>query len=592
MSASQKITLELTVAEAQAIAKLRAFDSMLSKMGGSLKQVGADGGTAGNKLNSGFAAVQGSVNRAVKAFLSLNMGLRAMHTLVTAIRTELDRMKQYRASAAEQEIEYSRQLKEFKMRMPAGDTMSLAAIDAIVKAEAGSVPKNEIMGHVLKSLSAGSNMSTRERIRTGVEMARVLQPFPQSEKEEVGGAIQRMRENYGVTPTEAAGMFVQTMQSSTLTNPREVTQNIISPANQLKSLGFSLEQGLELMAGAQMATEDPHGRMSRTMMLANLNRIYEQYKDVVPNLRGMDIFDFSKAQGRFGPGTEFHKLALSANKKLQGGLDEEMKKVAEQFKNDPEYAVGEAGDLLSRGAIRTRAKSIFALSPESGGPALDSVEQAAYAEMQAARRQIQSPKDAAATLMKRLEAEPESTPYDVSTTLTKLDEKLKESSAAAIGGELDKLMENITIKIGRHGAWGKDWLMQYRALARTSGVDGEKRAIEGTIATLRGLKQEVATGTETFSGTRFMAGAGGAGTPLGISRDRTRTELSPAEQKRSDDLQWAIDQLVAKLDELGRQAAGNGINQNGNRPIPVEVTNQPPAQPPVPQNVPVTGGGF
>jgi hypothetical protein len=309
--AEPKVTIELTVAEHQAVMNLLNVANAFKNIDTAARGMGVGGAVAGDKLDKGFNAVTSTINRAVKAFLSLNMGMQAFHALVTQVKAELTDYEKRGQAQKGYALSRGEAIMEAKTQLGTGRTTSTGK--PFTSADMVSIVNSQIAGRpgmnekgIYNALAGAYASSSAAEIPADILSAfpaRVLETMPQygldTKQEEfadvVTGVIRIYKaiqsENRGTgkraSIDEAIAAFKQFQDISPARHAEEFAK---APAslilNMVRNYGEKSSNAAALVSTIQQQGVDEQGRRAATNLLSTTADIKAMMPDL-PELAGM-----------------------------------------------------------------------------------------------------------------------------------------------------------------------------------------------------------------------------------------------------------------------------------------------------------------
>ena len=207
------------------------------------------GGGAGEKLDKGFNAVTSTIDRALKAFLSLNMGMQAFSTLVSTVRSEVEAWQKRAQDARPYAVQLSTVQQRAQIQLGTGRVDSsgnaftsdnmIAMIEKAANEKAG-LNKLGLYAAVAKTYSTGTELPadvlTSLAPRVMEMMPEYAAPGMEQEFSQVVGGVANVMKGYwgggnriGIDPAIAA--YLQFQKISASESPQEFAgaQRRISP---------------------------------------------------------------------------------------------------------------------------------------------------------------------------------------------------------------------------------------------------------------------------------------------------------------------------------------------------------------------------
>lgn len=567
-----KVTIELTVAEHQAVMNLLNVANAFKSVDTAAKAMGAGGAAAGDKLDKGFNAVNSTIQRATKAFLSLHTGMVVFHELISTVKAEIDAWEKRGREAQPHTLTLSTSIQRAQMQLGTGRVDSqgkaftsddMVALVSKLKTEIPGLDEIGLYAGAAKVYSTGTQLPAD--IMTELP-ARVMEAMPeyvlpemrQEFAQVVGGVAQVMKAYYAggnkINMQQAIAAYQQFQKISASESPEQFGGAPASgiAAGVLMTSGREKPEHMAAMIGTYQAIGiDPSGRRSVTNPLENYMQVREMTVKQFPEMFGMTMDEMVERMANIDkdkePGLYKRKMRF-LGAMAEGGTLEDFRKMG----------VADTGVV---GNARMKGITVGLFQKDS----------VAYKMYQDLKREVQGAvtqeavdreyaalsKQRSRPYMKPLLLEGAAVAAEQSTYAASVDEAMKTRVQDIYSKAIQHAADSLNVPFPVKQAGIETW---WQSRVATSGMSaGETAAtyanrLEETMSTLRQLQ------------------AGTGEIPM-------FADMTPAGRVARDE---DIKQLTEAIRELRRfvEIASNNAEATRLRPLPVEITNPQPPQPP------------
>lgn len=305
--AAPKVTIEMTVAEHKAVMNILNVANAFKHLETSMRALDQKGGSAGEKLDKGFNAVTSTIDRAVKAFLSLNMGMQAFSTLVSTVRSEVEAWQKRAQEARPFAVSLATAQQRAQMQLGTGrvdrNGKPFTSDDMVAMIEKAATEKTGLnrlgmYAGIAKTYSTGTELPADVLTELAPRVMELMPEYAavgmeQEYSQIVGGVANVMKAYWGggnkIGTDQAIAAYLQFQKISASESPQEFAgapASYIAAAVKMTSGKEKPENAAALVSVFQQAGMDPQGRRSATNPMELQIEFRERAVKLMPELYG------------------------------------------------------------------------------------------------------------------------------------------------------------------------------------------------------------------------------------------------------------------------------------------------------------------